>query len=114
MPVWLSEGLAVYAMGDIGTAYNSSLREAVALKKVIPVKELVSQFSSNSEIALRSYAESHSIVDYLIVTYGQGKIVKLLDAFKQGYTDDEALKSVYGFDTDGLDGLWQKYLLSKF
>lgn len=114
LPLWLNEGLSVYAMGDMSVVYNSALRNAVTFKKIIPIKQLISQFSADSEIATCSYAESNSIVDYLISNYGQSKMVKLLDAFKHGYTDDEALMEVYGFDTDGLNSLWQKYLLTKF
>jgi hypothetical protein len=36
-----------------------------------------------------------------------------LNLFKEGNTYDEALTQVYGFDQDGLDALWQKYITSQ-
>jgi hypothetical protein len=49
-------------------------------------------------------------VRYLTDNYSSAKLLALLDAFKQGSTDDEALKQVYGFDADGLNEAWRASL----
>ena len=113
MPVWLNEGLAVHAEGQGSWTSPGSLKNAVAKNTLISVRSLASPFSANSDLAFQGYCESFSIVDFLISSYGQDKILESLDAFKQGNTYDDALQKVYGFDSDGLNVLWQKYLRSK-
>jgi response regulator of citrate/malate metabolism len=74
------------------------------------VQTLASPFSAYSDLSYLSYAESYSIVDYLIRTFGKDKMFQLLDTFRQGSTYDGALQKVYGFDTAGLNTTWQKSL----
>jgi hypothetical protein len=57
-----------------------------------------------------SYAESYSIIEFLVDSYGQGKMSELLSTFKAGSTYDGALLKVYVFDMDGLDTLERDYL----
>ena len=57
-----------------------------------------------------SYAQSYSLVEFLITSYGQGKMLELLNTFKQGSSYDGALEKVYGFDMDGLNTLWRDYV----
>jgi hypothetical protein len=51
-----------------------------------------------------------SIVEFLIDNYGQERTLELLDTFKQGSSYDGALMTVYGFNMDGLNDLWQDYI----
>jgi hypothetical protein len=78
------------------------------------VRSLSSPFSANSDKATLSYAESYSLVDFLITNYGQGKMLELLTTFSEGSSYDGALEKVYGFDMDGLDTLWRDYLVKHY
>jgi len=108
LPVWLEEGLATYGEGPITSQYQDLLAAAIRDNKLISVRTLSSPFSADSQTALLSYAESNSIVAFLIQTYGRDKMTKLLDVFHQGSDYDDALKQVYGFDQDGLDTRWRQ------
>lgn len=116
LPSWLDEGLAMYNenAGLLGPGYTSYLVNAITKGKLISVQSLSSPFSANTDEALLSYAESFGIIEYLITTYGQGKMLELLNTFRQGSSYDGALKKVYGFDMAGLDSLWRKYVTKKF
>jgi hypothetical protein len=74
------------------------------------VRSLCSPFSAYSEKARLSYAQSYSLVEYLLDNYGQDKMLDLLALLKQGSTYDESLTEVYGFDIDGLDAFWRATL----
>ena len=52
----------------------------------------------------------YSLVEFLVRSYGQGKMLELLETFKQGSDYDEALEEAYGFDMDALDTLWRDYV----
>ncbi|MFC2022983.1 peptidase MA family metallohydrolase [Chloroflexota bacterium] len=110
LPNWLSEGLAVYSEGLPDPAYTTRLHQAVSQNDLISVSSLASPFSAYPEEASLSYAESYSLVSFLIQEYGQAKMLQLLEAFKEGSTYDGALEKVFGFDMDGLDSSWQEYI----
>jgi hypothetical protein len=107
IPTWLDEGLAMYSEGYIAPVFSTYLTDAIKNDTLISVRSLASPFSSYSDISYLSYAESFSIVDFLISTYGKNKIFALLETFRQGNTYDDALQIVYGFDMDGLNTIWQ-------
>ena len=110
LPVWVDEGLAMYNEGQLEPFFQAWLNNAVAEDKLISVASLCSPFSADFEKAYISYAESYSLVEYLVDSYGHGKVLELLGLFKQGETCDAALTQVYGFDTDGLDSRWRQTL----
>jgi hypothetical protein len=112
LPVWLDEGLATYNEGELDPVFRSSLEEAILEDELISVRSLCSPFSAETEKALLSYAQSYSLVEYLLDNYGQDSMLDLLTILKQGNTYDEALTEVYGFDIDGLDALWRGTLAS--
>ncbi len=107
LPRWLNEGLAMYSEGPLESQYKTSLDRAVSQGKLLTLKTISSNFPADSNAATLSYAESYSVLKYLIDTYGRDKMAALLNVFKEGATYDGALKKVYGMDTDGLDTAWQ-------
>ncbi len=114
LPNWLDEGLAMYAEGLPSPEYTSRLQRAVAEDSLISVRSLSSPFSAYTEEASLSYAQSYSLVEFLIRKYGQAKMLELLNTFRQGSSYDGALEKVYGFDMDGLDALWQDYVTEQY
>jgi len=112
LPLWLDEGLAMYNEGELDPVFRSYLEEAISEDELISVRSLCSPFSAYSEKARLSYAQSYSLVEYLLNNYGQDKMLDLLAILKQGSTYGEALTKVYGFDIDGLDARWRATLAS--
>ena len=110
LPNWLDEGLAMYAEGVLGPEFTVHLDRAIAENSLISVRSLSSPFSAYTEESLLAYAQSYSLVKFLITSYGQGKMLELLNTFRQGSSYDTALEKVYNFDTEGLDILWRDYV----
>ncbi|MBI2857533.1 MAG: peptidase MA domain-containing protein [Chloroflexi bacterium] len=106
LPMWLNEGLAMYNEGKLDPQFAGLLSSAIQQKTLITVRSLSSPFSAFSAQASLAYAESYSVVEYLINTYGQDKLTQLLGVFREGSTYDDALRKVYGFDMDGLNREW--------
>ncbi|MFQ6122019.1 MAG: peptidase MA family metallohydrolase [Dehalococcoidales bacterium] len=111
LPTWLDEGLAMYAEGPLEPVLVALLGKAIAEDNLISVRTLSSPFSAYAEEAALSYAQSHSLAEFLISNYGQSKMLELLNTFSEGSSYDGALNKVYGFDMDGLDSLWRQYAL---
>jgi hypothetical protein len=110
MPTWLDEGLAVYAEGGLDDNSEYMLHVAIKEDELLSVRSLSDGFAEQVEMAILSYAQSYSLVDYLIDTYGQQSMLALLQAFQDGYQYDTALEKVYGFDADGLDREWREFV----
>jgi len=110
IPNWLNEGLATYAEGELMPYEQEALDQAIADNGLLSLRSLGSGFPADPDKATLAYAQSNSLVCYLIETYGWDKISDLLFMFKEGNTYDNALQEVYSFDTDGLEERWQLYL----
>ena len=107
IPTWLNEGLAMYGEGGPQSIQQAQFDQAKAADQLLALRSLVGNFSEESDRANLSYTESYSVVNFLIQTYGRDKMTALLTALRNGATADEALQSVYAFDTDGLEDAWR-------
>ncbi len=114
LPVWLDEGLAMYSEGLLDPSFTAALQVAIKGNSLISVRSLSSPFSAYPDKAILSYGESFSLVDFLIASYGQGKMLELLNTFAGGSTYDGAFVKVYGFDMDGLNTLWRDYVIKQY
>ena len=110
VPHWLDEGLAVYNQETADGSLDALLARAVASGALLPARALNSNFPLDPTAARLSYAESVSLVRFLIARYGDAKLGELLRWFGAELSPDEALTRVYGFDTDGLDREWKASL----
>ncbi|MFC2015078.1 peptidase MA family metallohydrolase [Chloroflexota bacterium] len=110
LPTWLSEGLATYNEGRLEPQLANYLDKAVKNNSLISVRSLSSPFSAYAKESYLSYAQSYSLVEFLVTTYGQDKMLELLTTFSRGSSYDGALEKVYGFDMDGLNTLWREYI----
>jgi hypothetical protein len=107
VPRWLDEGLAVWAEGGMSAGQQEALDEAITGDELLSLRSLNASFSAHAGRARLAYAQSYSVVAYLLDEHGRERILDLLAAFHEGATYDGALQHVYGFDTDALDDLWR-------
>ena len=110
LPTWLNEGLATYAQGLLSPYLQSALDQAISADSLITLRSLSSSFPAAHGGASLSYAQSRSLVAYLIDAHGWEKIRELLAVFQEGSTYNDALLRVYGFDMDALDQEWRQHI----
>jgi len=114
LPTWLDEGLAMSTEGALEPQFVDALYRAVGEDRLITVRSLSSPFSAYASQATLAYAQSYSLVEFLIGSYGQSKMLELLNTFREGSGYDAALEKVYGFDMDGLDALWREQISQQY
>lgn len=114
LPTWLEEGLAMYNEGELESNFAFLLQRAIDRDGLISVRSLASPFSTDADEARLSYAQSYSLVEFLVGTYGSDRMLELLNTFSRGSGYDDALEEVYGLDMDGLNELWQDYAGGKY
>jgi len=106
-PTWLEEGLAMYAEGEPTADIRDALTQAQATNSFAPLRSLNGSFPAHSDAAGSAYAQSYSVVDYLLATYGCTAMQELLLALAAGQGQDAALQQVYGVNVDGLEAEWR-------
>ncbi len=104
---WLDEGLAVYNQESPDASLKPILERAVKGGALLPVRALNSNFPLDPNEARLSYAESVSLVEFIIARYGDAKLGELLRSFRDELSYDEALRRTLGVDADGLDREWK-------
>ena len=108
LPTWLDEGLAMYAEASEDAYLTKTFEKAIAENELFSLRSLTSPFSAIPENAYISYAQSRSVVEYMIEYYGNENILLLLTALKEGESIDDALLDIYGFNQDGLEEEWRE------
>lgn len=100
LPAWLNEGFASYVEPDSVLYGSQGLREGG-----LPLRAMFTVSGTPSHIGT-FYLKSESVVGFLIQDRGAPAFQRLLIQLRMGQTVDEALMTVYGFDTDGLETVW--------
>lgn len=106
-PGWLEEGLAMYSEGKLDPGMQSMLDQAIRSDSLMTLRSLNGGFSENPDKANLSYAQSYSVVKFLIENYSQEKMGVFLKALSDAKSIDDSLREAYELDTDGLDSAWR-------
>jgi hypothetical protein len=109
-PAWVDEGLAMYNEGEPDSWSAAILEEAIRQNTLLPVRSLSQGFSNDPDLANLAYAQSQSLVAYLVEQFGPERMVQLLDEFRNGTPEDLALTAVYSFDRGGLEAAWREHI----
>ncbi|MDD5494814.1 MAG: peptidase MA family metallohydrolase [Dehalococcoidia bacterium] len=112
LPPWLDEGLAMHAEGQQSQEDRDALVKAIEIGRISTLRSLSSPFSADAEEAYYAYAQSQSVIEFLINKYSKDNINNLLLLLKDGNTMDEALIKIYGFDLSGLDEAWIQFMMA--
>jgi len=113
IPRWLHEGLAMRSEGGMGREERVTLDQAIEDDTLISLRVLNSPFPDERERAILSYAESNSLVEFIIEAYGPEKLGDLLAVFAVGAHYDDAMLEVFGVDMDGIEDQWRAYIGAK-
>jgi hypothetical protein len=109
-PNWLDEGLAVFLQETHEPRFEQILDRAVRDGQLIPVRALNSSFPLDPDQALLSYAESWSIVTFIIEQHGDDALARLIAVFRDEVAYDEAVQRSLGISIDELDAQWKHWL----
>lgn len=110
LPTWVDEGLAMHNEGEAEESFKRLLLQATEYDALLSLRTLTGPFSSDTATAYLSYAESQSVVEYLLDTYGSEAMHTLLMAFTDGAVMDDALMLSFGLGLDELESDWHASL----
>ncbi len=110
IPAWLDEGLAVVLVQELPKKYLAALSRALAEQALLPL-ELLEHSFSRFDRGLKSlaYAQSGSLVRYIVAAYGYPFIREILDGCRRGDRLEHLLKSK-ALTLYLLEQEWQRWL----
>ncbi|HEX7491845.1 MAG TPA: peptidase MA family metallohydrolase [Candidatus Limnocylindrales bacterium] len=109
-PRWLDEGFAQYISEGYDTSSLQQVTKAVKAGTLTSLMALTDYFPMDATRIYLAYAEAVSAVDFMVRKYGQPAILKLVQAYASGGTDDEAFTAGLGVDVKGFDTAWETEL----
>jgi hypothetical protein len=108
IPSWIHEGLATVSEGGPGEEGLAQLQRAIERNTIFPLRSLGGGFPEDDRLARLAYAQSYSVIDFLIRKGDASRMRSLLQSLGEGKTADDALQALYGFNVDGLDAAWRE------
>lgn len=110
IPSWLDEGLAQWVSGGLGELLSprkkSLLRQAVLSGRLIRIQALSDGFPTDERDFRLAYAQSESIVTFIIGRYGLEAVLSVLDHLKAGDEWEAAIERGLGASFAEVEGQW--------
>ncbi len=113
-PLWLEEGLAMYAAGEGGWRLAGVMSRGVLMGGLIPLDELERHFPAGRSRAGLAYAQSYYLVSFLLNRYGPQTLPRLLAELRKGFELTRALKSVTGKSLVQVESDFSEEMQSRF
>ena len=106
-PRWLSEGFSMYAAREWTLAGQRTIAEVTLRQTFIPLLTLMTSFPADEEAARIAYAESFSLVAFILNHYGKASFHQLIANLRAGMDANAALVYATGVNLARLESEWQ-------
>lgn len=117
VPRWLTEGISEWeetqARKDWTRPGDAMFARVLNRGEAIKLKEFNESFQDPKRISL-AYYQGRLVVDYMVRTFGQPAMNRLLRAYGQGLDTDAALKQVLDTDLTKMQAGFDQYLEREF
>ncbi len=110
VPAWLNEGLATYF--ESGSRRESTAERAIREGSLLRLRAMNAVPGTPEGVRL-FYAQSWSVVKYMIDTYGTDRMSALIHAIGSGLHTNEAVEQVYGASLEEIETDWRTSLSEK-
>ncbi len=115
-PKWLDEGISQWAgdgFADIAIEDYSRVDRAIVTGRQIPFRYLSNTFPADNEALMLAYAQSKSLVEYIVNEHGPDTVHALLTSLKNGNNIDSAVYSSLFISFDELEKNWYSAMNKK-
>lgn len=105
-PSWLDEGLAqYYELVDQGSGLELAA-QAAREGRLLPLRALSGGFGRDPDQVHLAYAQSLSVVTFLLETWGETGLQKLIQAFRSGSNPQNAVEQALGVRWEVFEARW--------
>lgn len=114
VPRWFNEGLAIYESGESPWARRMALADASFGKRLLPFEAIDAGFPVDSYAVNVAYAESASVVGFLLRDADRARFGSLIERVRSGSGFERALEDAYGIDLRKLEYEWREEVARHF
>lgn len=107
LPIWINEGIAEYVAGERAAQVDPVALRAIGRGAALKLADLDPTFRARSQQSGLAYAQSASLVHFLVEERGEAVIAALLMAFRQVQDFDAALSQAAGLRLGELESEWR-------
>jgi len=110
LPRWMNEGIAMWQADEPTFRGEFNLSASVLFGRLVPMTQLDRKFrNARNDVAAVCYAESRSLVDFIIAQHGEEALVRILEESRSA-TADEAFISALGRPASQLYREWRRWM----
>ncbi|MEW5802403.1 MAG: peptidase MA family metallohydrolase [bacterium] len=110
IPTWFNEGVCMHEAGEWNWHYQTLMTRICLTRTIIPFRQLEHSFPSDPDQLQTAYVQSISMVSFILDTYGENSLRKIVHLLIRGDEIDKALTASLGLGLDELEILWKKRL----
>ncbi len=114
LPTWLNEGIAEYVAGETAAQVDPVWVRAVGRGASLELAELDGAIRERGDRAGLAYAESASLVNFLVAERGEGAISGLLRSLAATRDFEISLREVTGWQTEELEVAWRQSVVRRW
>ncbi len=109
LPLWFTEGLAEYWSGPPDMQHEMILRDEIASNSFVPLHDL-------DRIAgtFTMYKEGEAFCRFVSETYGEERLLELIDEAWRDTQFNDVLAYVLGEDADAVSDRWEAYVRAEY
>lgn len=113
LPRFLNEGLAMYEAREWRLWHEFILGQATLTRSLIPLSDLF-RYPGNRWKTYLSYAESFSVLTYILKEFGHDRLRRLIRELSRGASINAACLKALGRDMASLEEEWKLYLKKRY
>jgi len=113
-PAWFNEGLAQYISSPYDIHSRIILSRAISTNQIIPLKKMAGFLKYNHLQAELAYAESSSLVEFLVVVYGEQIINDIFRDMAVTKNFNSTILRLTDIEIEILEYRWKKYIASRY
>lgn len=113
-PLWFTEGLAIYLSEGFDMRSRIVVSRALAKKRLIPLDQLSNSIRYSRETAELSYAETGTVIEYLVLVYGREVLKDIFQNMRSGKDFTVSVSLATNIDAADFEYYWKSYVTKKY
>lgn len=113
LPLWLDEGVCQWVSGSLGEIAAGEALDTSGIdiaRHPIPMTALENRFPDSGGPMLQAYAQSRSLIEYVVSLYGRDGLQRILQVLKEGHRVDQAIGQATGISYGELEQRWLHHI----
>jgi len=114
LPLWLHEGLAMYEARQWNWHHRLVMAQTALTRSFLPLSSIKTNFPEERRLADRAYAQSISLIAYILNRYGIDYLNRMISELVAGQQPSKAFYNVFGISLIEFEKNWHIYLRRRY